>query len=191
MIVATDRAHSEEMLAALLASIPFGADESFRAIQLSTGGPAIAAAFLQRFPRARLLVLEASEDARRELATMLQPFGDRADVRPFELATLDWWDLMRGADVVIAVLAVHTLNDAKKQYLYTAAAARLTGRGALLIADSPHGTCIQRLSFLIWNLCLYVPGSTHTLLFCRELCSLGTDRGRLLPASLAECGLAF
>ena len=40
-----------------------------------------------------------------------------------------------GVDLVVSSLALHHLNDAKKQYLYKAAADRLSPRGALLIAD--------------------------------------------------------
>ena len=42
---------------------------------------------------------------------------------------------MFGADVVVSSLCLHHLNDAKKRYLYKAAADRLSPRGALLIAD--------------------------------------------------------
>jgi tRNA (cmo5U34)-methyltransferase len=38
-------------------------------------------------------------------------------------------------DLVVSSLALHHLNDAKKQYFYKAAADRLSPRGALLIAD--------------------------------------------------------
>jgi tRNA (cmo5U34)-methyltransferase len=42
---------------------------------------------------------------------------------------------MFGVDVIVSSLCLHHLNDAKKQYLYKAAAERLSPRGALLIAD--------------------------------------------------------
>ena len=42
---------------------------------------------------------------------------------------------MFGVDLVVSSLCLHHLNDAKKQYLYKAAAERLSPRGALLIAD--------------------------------------------------------
>jgi hypothetical protein len=65
----------------------------------------------------------------------LGPFGERARVRSFDVATLDWWDVMFGADLVTASLCLHHLNDAKKQYFYKAAADRMSERGALLMAD--------------------------------------------------------
>src|ERR1700709_2746091 len=42
---------------------------------------------------------------------------------------------MFGVDLIVSSLCLHHLNDAKKQYLYKAAAERLSARGALLIAD--------------------------------------------------------
>ena len=78
---------------------------------------------------------------RAETTARTKRFGDRVQVRAFDLASLDWWDLLRGADLVCSVAAIHRLNDAKKQYLYKAVAERLSSRGALLIADAvapPH-----------------------------------------------------
>ncbi len=72
---------------------------------------------------------------RSETTTRLAEFGARARVAAFELPTLDWWDRMFGVDLIVSSLALHHLNDAKKQYLYKAAAERLSPRGALLIAD--------------------------------------------------------
>ena len=42
---------------------------------------------------------------------------------------------MFGVDLIVSSLAMHHLNDAKKQYLYKAVAERLSPGGALLIAD--------------------------------------------------------
>ena len=50
----------------------------------------------------------------------------RARVAAFDLAALDWWDRMFGADLVVSSLCLHHLNDAKKQYLYKAVAERLS-----------------------------------------------------------------
>ena len=72
---------------------------------------------------------------REEASERLALFGDRARVAAFDLAALDWWDRMFGVDLIVSSLCLHHLNDAKKQYLYKAAAERLSPRGALLIAD--------------------------------------------------------
>jgi hypothetical protein len=33
--------------------------------------------------------------------------ADRVEVRSFDLATLDWWDLLSGADLVVSTLCLH------------------------------------------------------------------------------------
>ena len=73
--------------------------------------------------------------------------------RAFDLAALDWWDRMFGADLVVSSLCLHHLNDAKKQYLYKAVAERLSARGALLIADlvEPLHPASRRLAADEWD----------------------------------------
>ena len=125
-----------EMLASLLTLAPFDVAEPFRIVQLATGDGRFTAALLECFPHATVLALEGSEDRRAETMARTNRFGSRVSVRAFDLASLEWWDLLRGADLVCAVSAIHRLNDAKKQYLYKAVAERVSARGALLIADA-------------------------------------------------------
>jgi hypothetical protein len=77
----------------------------------------------------------------------------RVHVRSFDLATLDWWDLMHGADLVVSTLCLHHLPDAKKQYLYKAVAERLSARGAFLIADlvAPVSAAARQLAADEWD----------------------------------------
>ena len=125
----------DEMRAALVAAAPFAPDEPIKILELGSGEGLLAAALLARFPRASLTALDGSESMRRETTTRLAEFGARARVAAFELPTLDWWDRMFGVDLIVSSLALHHLNDAKKQYFYKAAAERMSPRGALLIAD--------------------------------------------------------
>ena len=125
----------DEMTAALVAAAPFAPDEPIKILELGSGEGLLAAALLARFPRASLTALDGSESMRRETTTGLTEFGARARVAAFELPTLDWWDRMFGVDLIVSSLALHHLNDAKKQYFYKAAAERMSPRGALLIAD--------------------------------------------------------
>jgi len=124
-----------EMIGTLLSLIPFGKDEEFRAIELGCGDGLMAAALLDRFPRASILALDGSESMRAAASAAMSRFTNRARVEAFDLASTDWWDFMRGVDVVLTALCLHHLNDAKKQYCFKAAADRLSARGALLVAD--------------------------------------------------------
>jgi tRNA (cmo5U34)-methyltransferase len=125
----------DEMHAALVASAPFAPDAAIKILELGSGDGVLTEALLARFSRATLTALDGSESMRRAAATRLQSFGDRARIVSFDLAALDWWDRMFGVDLLVASLSLHHLNDAKKQYLYKAAADRLTPDGALLVAD--------------------------------------------------------
>jgi tRNA (cmo5U34)-methyltransferase len=143
----------QEMTATLVAAVPFTADEPVKVLELGSGDGRLAEALLTVFPRATLTALDGSESMRREASTRLALFGDRARVGAFDLASLDWWDRMFGVDLIVSSLCLHHLNDAKKQYLYRAAAERLSPRGALLIADliDPQHPASRRLAADQWD----------------------------------------
>jgi tRNA (cmo5U34)-methyltransferase len=125
----------QEMIEALLAAAPFSTGEPLKILELGSGEGLLAEALLTRFPGASLTALDGAESMRAETTSRLAAFGARARVAAFDAAALDWWDRMFSVDLVVSSLALHHLNDAKKQYLYKAAADRLSPRGALLIAD--------------------------------------------------------
>ena len=125
----------EEMIATMVAAVPFAHDEPIKILELGSGDGRLAEALLTVFPRATLTALDGSESMRQATTQRLALFADRARIAPFDAAALDWWDRMFGVDLIVSALCLHHLNDAKKQYLYNAAAERLSPRGALLIAD--------------------------------------------------------
>jgi len=143
----------DDMHAVLVASAPFAPDSAIKILELGSGDGVLAEALLARFPQATLTALVGSELMRRAAAVRLQPFGDRARVASFNLAALDWWDRMFGVDLLVASLSLHHLNDAKKQYLYKAAADRLTPDGALLVADlvEPQHAAARALAADRWD----------------------------------------
>jgi tRNA (cmo5U34)-methyltransferase len=149
--IAVPRRH--EMMATMLALVPFAAGEAFRIVEIGTGEGRLSEALLDRFSAATLLALDGSDSMRAATSARTARFGDRRQVRPFDLAALDWWDLMYGADVVMASLCLHHLNDAKKQYLYKAIADRLSPRGACVIADlvEPGHPAARRLAADAWD----------------------------------------
>jgi trans-aconitate methyltransferase len=124
-----------EMMEALLAAVPFDAPAAIRIVELGAGEGLLSEALLDRFPSSSLVALDGSESMRAQATARLARFSNRVRVRPFDVAALDWWDVMFGADLVVSALCLHHLNDAKKQYLYKACADRMSASGALLIAD--------------------------------------------------------
>jgi trans-aconitate methyltransferase len=125
----------DEMTATLIAAVPFAADDAIAIVDVGAGEGLLSEALLTRFRRATLTALDGSESMRAAATARLGRFGARARVAAFDLASLDWWDRMAGGHLVVSALCLHHLNDAKKQYLYKAAADRLVPGGALLIAD--------------------------------------------------------
>ena len=115
------------MLSTIISLIPFSRDEAFKIVGIGADDSAVTGALRDRFPRATLVIVDGSEP---------------------KLKTLDWWDVMFGADVVLAWMCLHRLSDAKKQYLYKAVAERLSPRGLFVIADRLEPQ--QLLHHLVW-----------------------------------------
>ena len=118
---------SRRLLSTIISLIPFSRDEAFKIVGIGADDSAVAGALRDAFPGATLVTVDGSEP---------------------KLKTLDWWDVMFGADVVLAWMCLHRLNDAKKQYLYKAVADRLSPRGLFLIADRLERQ--QLLHHLVW-----------------------------------------
>ena len=142
-----------EMTATLVAAVPFPADEPVKILDLGCGDGRLSEALLTVFPRATLTALDGSASMREATSRRLATFGDRARVAAFDVAALDWWDRMFGVDLMVSSLCLHHLNDAKKQYLYKAAAERLSARGALIVADliDPQHPSARRLAADQWD----------------------------------------
>lgn len=124
-----------EQIAALLTLLPFGVDESFRVVELASGEGRLAQAILTLYPKAHVLALDLEPSMREQTRQRIAPFGDRGAVDAFDMHAPDWYPLVDGADVVISSLCIHHLDGDEKQALFAAMGARLSPRGALLIAD--------------------------------------------------------
>ena len=125
----------EEQLAALLCLLPFARDEVFGAVELGCGEGELARALLTAYPNALLTALDGSASMRERASERLAPFGDRAQVAPFDLEATDWFGHMDGAGCVVSSLVVHHLDAAGKRRLFGEAQRRMGDRAALLLAD--------------------------------------------------------
>jgi tRNA (cmo5U34)-methyltransferase len=125
-----------EQIASLLHLIPARMEEAFTIAELAAGGGIVGRAILERFPACHYVALDGSQVMRDHLSRSLAEFGERLEVRPFELEEQDW----RGAlpaplRCVLSSLAVHHLPDDGKRQLFKDMFARLEPGGALLLAD--------------------------------------------------------
>lgn len=130
-VAVPDRA---EQMATLLMLIPFAPDEAFTAVELGSGEGRLSEAMLRAFPRARTVALDGSEQMREASQKRLVVFGDRFEVRPFDILKTDWLDSL-DVQVAVSSLCVHHLDGLGKQGLFAALAEKMEPRGALLIAD--------------------------------------------------------
>jgi tRNA (cmo5U34)-methyltransferase len=142
-----------EMLGAIVGAVPFARDQAFKVVDLGSGDGTLADAILATFPAAALVGLDGSASMRAEFTARTSRHESRATVRAFSLESLDWWDVMFGADLIVSSLCLHHLNDAKKQYLYKAAADRLSERGLFLVADlvEPADDTLRRVAADTWD----------------------------------------
>jgi tRNA (cmo5U34)-methyltransferase len=126
----------EEQIAALVQLVPMGEMEEAAVVELCAGGGELAQALLAAFPRLRYLGLDGSEKMLDRLRRVLAPFGERVELRRFDLAASGWRaELPAPLRCVVSSLAVHHLSGPEKRRLYGDLAARLEPGGGLLIAD--------------------------------------------------------
>lgn len=124
-----------EQIATILTLLPFETEEPFRGVELGCGQGALTFAILDRFPRASMTALDGSAEMLGRATRCLHPFGPRASLAPFELASDAWLSRLEGVDCVVSSLCLHHLPAEAKQRLFAAVCRRLSGRGAFLIAD--------------------------------------------------------
>jgi tRNA (cmo5U34)-methyltransferase len=126
----------EEQIATLLRLVPADETEAATVVEVCAGGGELAKALLEAFPRLRYVGLDGSEEMLAHLRRVLAPFGERVELRRFELADRGWRAALQAPlRCVLSSLAVHHLSGPEKQRLYADLAARLEPGGGLLIAD--------------------------------------------------------
>jgi tRNA (cmo5U34)-methyltransferase len=120
-----------EQIATLLSLIPFGVDEAFDVLDVGCGEGHLSASLQSCYPNARVVALDGSSEMLARAAARL----DDAVLRPFALESTEWWPVIDDKNVVVSSLCLHHLDDSGKRRLFSEIAARLSRRGALLIAD--------------------------------------------------------
>jgi SAM-dependent methyltransferase len=126
----------DEQINTLLDLIPAARDETCALVELGAGEGALARAVLATFPRCTYYALDGSEMMRSRLSQTLAEYGDRAQVRPFDLFAADWRrELPSPLRCVLSSLVVHHLDGEGKRALYRELAQAIAPGGALLLAD--------------------------------------------------------
>ena len=123
-------------------------------VELSCGEGLLAERLLDEFSTTRLVALDASGVMLERAAARLAHFGERQEVRRFEIADAGWRsEWQGGCDAVVSSMAVHHLDDPGKRRLYADVLRMLRGGGALVIADiiQPASAAAVRLAADEWN----------------------------------------
>lgn len=120
----------------ILSLLPAIRDEEFTVVDIAGGAGWLSGAILDRFPRARVLLVDGSETMRENASRALERYGDRFRAEPFRLED-DAWMQRLGSPVrcCVSSLAIHHLDDAGKRRLFIALFDQLEPGGAVLIAD--------------------------------------------------------
>lgn len=122
-----DRAVQLDTICAL---IPAGA-APFHVVELCCGGGLLARAILKRFTGSYFHGYDGSSTMLEKTRTMLQPFGERFTVHPFDLAAAEWRSFPWPVQAVVSSLAIHHLDGDQKRALYQDLYRSLAPTGAL------------------------------------------------------------
>ena len=126
----------EEQMQALLALIPAERDEAFALADICAGEGLLCERILKNFPKSRVLALDGSDLMREKAAARLAPFGERAEVRAFDLDAEGWTGgLPSPLRCAVSSMALHHLEGRRKKAVFRRLAERMEPGGALLVAD--------------------------------------------------------
>jgi tRNA (cmo5U34)-methyltransferase len=127
--------HYVEMQDAVLAALPFGERDEFLLVDAGGGSGKLVERFLDRFTKARAIVLDQSEAFLALAERRLARFGERAAC---QLARLQGeWPKEIGEPIgaVVSMSAIHHLEPAEKQQLFARIFAALAPGGVLINGD--------------------------------------------------------
>jgi tRNA (cmo5U34)-methyltransferase len=126
----------DEQSETLLALVPAERDDAFVLVDICAGEGLLCEQVLQTYPNSRVVALDGSDLMRRRAASRLGPYGERAEIRAFDLGSDDWTDqLPTPLRCAVSSMALHHLEAGRKQKFFRRLADRLEPGGALLIAD--------------------------------------------------------
>lgn len=128
------RAGHRELLAELL---PFGPDEAFTFADLGAGTGAASRTVLDHFPLAHAVLADFSPQMMAQGMLELAPYQGRFTYVEFDLTRAGDWPagIPAPVDAVISSLAVHHLNDGRKQTLFAEVLRQLAPGGWFLNYD--------------------------------------------------------
>jgi len=144
----------DEIERTIVTLLPVDDGTPFRGVDLAAGSGWLSRAILERYPQARMLLLDGTQTMLDEARSSLTPFEGRFETRLFQFENDGWIDELEGdIHCIVSSLALHHLNGAGKQRMFKRVFERLAPGGALLIADlvQPSSATALRLTANDWN----------------------------------------
>lgn len=124
-----------------------------RVVELCCGDGELAERLLEGHSGCRILAMDGSPEMIEHARKRLERFGDRVELRLFDLASLDWRSLDAPVDAVVSSLAIHHLTGNQKQELFRDVTQMLNPGGVFAIADPIEviGETATRLAAEAWD----------------------------------------
>ena len=133
---------------ALLGSIPFGADEPIRVLDLGAGTGLLSGVVADGFQRSKVTLVDLSVEMLRVARRRFAHLPGRFEFRVMDFARKG---LPSGFDVVVSALAIHHLTDGDKRELFEKAHGALVSGGWFVNLDQVLGeTPEQEASYEEW-----------------------------------------
>ena len=126
----------DELYRSVLESIPFGVDEPIKVLDLGAGTGLLSAVVADRFPRARITLVDLSVEMLRVARRRFAHEPDRFEFRVMDFARKD---LPGGYDLVASALSVHHLTDGDKRELFEKVHGALVTDGLFVNLDQVLG----------------------------------------------------
>ena len=126
-----DRATQIDTICALIPALA----APFHVVELCCGEGLLARTILERFPECHLHGYDGSSTMLEKARAVLQSFGERFTLHPFDLAAADWRSFPWPVQAIVSSLAIHHLDGDQKHTLYHDLYRLLNPGGTLIIAD--------------------------------------------------------
>ena len=120
----------ELLIESICRLIPARSDSNL-VVALCCGDGALSETILERVEPVRVLELDASDVMLHACARRTERFGDRIEIRRFDLSQTEWRRFDEAPRAIVSSFAVHHLPDSAKRKLFQDMADSLVGGGVL------------------------------------------------------------